>query len=274
MGTRVERGDILALLDNNQSLEAAVTSAEANVALQKATLEQTRKSIGASFEEAKEGLEKAKAAANLATQDLARQKSLSKKGASVQADLDHAEAAATQALREVAKAEATMSRYKAVLVEDQPDVVVAARKLDAAMADLNRARRDLARGVVTAPVSGTILEIYARPGEKPGAKGILDVGDTERMTAELEVYQAEIGLVSVGQHVELSADVVGLPFQGMVQEIGYAVERQTVVRDDPAANTDARIVKVKVRLDGESSKRASKLTNLEVTGRIAVEDDK
>jgi HlyD family secretion protein len=272
IGQHVERGETVALLDNNQSLEAAVGSAEANVALQRATLEQTRRSISASYEEARATLERAQTGAQLATQDFHRQQELYKKGAGVQAELDQAAAALAQAQRDVAKAEATVSRFESQQVEDQPDVIVAARKLDAAIADLNRARHDLARGIVTAPVSGTILDIFVRPGEKPGGKGILEIGNTQRMTAELEVYQAEIGRVAIGQLVELTADPLDGPLHGMVSEIGYAVERQTVMRDDPAANADARVVKVIVSLDHESSTRAAKLTNLEVTGRIAVED--
>jgi HlyD family secretion protein len=272
VGSLVARGDTLALLDNNQSLEATLESAEANVALQKATLEQTRRTVIASFEEAKAVLERANAGAKLAAQDLQRQQELRKRNATAQADLDQAEAIALQAQRDVAKAEATVSRYESLQIEDQPDVVVAARKLDSAMADLNRARRDLARGVVTAPVTGTILDIHVRPGEKPGTQGILDIGNVQRMTAELEVYQSEIGSVAIGQQVELTADAFNQSLNGTVTEIGYEVERQTVIRDDPASNTDARVVIVKVSLDEESSKRAAKLTNLEVTGRIAVED--
>jgi HlyD family secretion protein len=272
VGSLVARGDTLALLDNNQSLEATLESAEANVALQKATLEQTRRTVIASFEEAKAVLERANAGAKLAAQDLQRQQELRKRNATAQADLDQAEAIALQAQRDVAKAEATVSRYESLEIEDQPDVVVADRKLDSAMADLNRARRDLARGVVTAPVTGTILDIHVRPGEKPGTQGILDIGNVQRMTAELEVYQSEIGSVAIGQQVELTADAFNQSLNGTVTEIGYEVERQTVIRDDPASNTDARVVIVKVSLDEESSKRAAKLTNLEVTGRIAVED--
>jgi HlyD family secretion protein len=272
IGSQVERGDILALMDNAQSLEAAVVSAEANVALQKATLEQTRRTIAASLEEAKAALERAKSGAKLAAQDLHRQQELQKEGAAVQSELDQAIALASQAQKDVTRAEATLSRYESQKAEDQPDVVVAARKLDSANADLNRARRDVARGVVTAPVTGTILDIHVRPGEKPGTKGILDIGNIQRMTAELEVYQSEAGRIAIGQQVELTADAISQSIHGVVTEIGYAIERQTVIRDDPAANTDARIVKVKVSLDEESSKRAARLTNLEVTGRIAVED--
>lgn len=159
VGSHVERGDTIALLDNNQSLEAAVVSAEANVALQLATLEQTRRTTAASFEESKAALERAKSVATLADQELRRQQQLQKKGAAVQAELDQATAVYDQAQRDVAKPEATVSRYDSQHIDDQPDVVVASRKLDSANADLNRSRRDLARGVVTAPVAGTILDI-------------------------------------------------------------------------------------------------------------------
>lgn len=271
IGSQVQRGDILALLDNKQSLEAAVQSAEANVALQKAALEQVRQAVAASLDESVAALERARSGAILAEQDLRRMRELFEKSAVSQAEYDQAVAASLQAERDVAKAEATLSRFSSQKIDEQTDVVVAARKLDSAVADLNRARRDLARGVVTAPVSGTVLDIHSRPGEKPSVKGILDLGDVHRMIAELEVYQSEISRVAVGQQVELTADAFDLPFHASVTEIGYSVQRQSVVDDDPAANTDARIVIVKVNLDEESSKRAAKLTNLEVTGRIAVE---
>ena len=165
-----------------------------------------------------------------------------------------------------------MTRFASQDVNAQPDVAVAARKLDSAIADLNRAKRDLAKGIVTAPVTGTVLDIHSRPGEKPGSKGILDLGNVQRMTAELEVYQSEISFVAVGQHVELTADAIPKSLYGVVSEIGFAVERQTTISDDPAANTDARVIRVTVRLDDDSSKRAARLTNLEVAGRISVEE--
>jgi len=272
IGSRVERGETLALLDNRASLESALASAEANVALQRTALEQIRMATGASLGESQAALDRAKASETLAFREYTRMKALRDQNAISQSELDQADAAYSQARKDVAKAKATATRFTSQEMETQPDVAVAARKLDAAIADLNRAKHDMARGIVTAPVTGTILDIHARPGEKPGTKGILDIGNVERMTAELEVYQSEIGFVAIGQHVELSADPLKSSLFGLVAEVGYAVERQTTIRDDPAANTDARIIKVTVKLDTDSSKRAARLTNLEVTGRIAVED--
>ena len=272
IGSRVTRGDTLAVLDNLSSLQSALESAEANVALQKTSLEQTRSTIAASLEEALATLDRAKASRDLALQDLDRLRKLRERQVAPQADLDLAETTYSQAQKDVAKAEATLKRYESKDIDQQPDVAVAARKVDTAIADLNRARRDLVRGMVTSPVTGTILDIHARPGEKPGSAGILDIGNIQHMTAELEVYQSEISLVAVGQYVELSADALDKSLSGIVTEIGYSVEPQTTIKDDPAANTDARVIKVTVSLDEDSSRRAARLTNLEVTGRIAVED--
>ena len=92
------------------------------------------------------------------------------------------------------------------------------------------------------------------------------------MEAELEVYQADIARVAPGQPVTLSSPALADPLTGTVSHVGLEVERQSVITADPAANTDARIVRVTVQLDPVSSARASTLTGLEVTGRIITGD--
>ena len=89
------------------------------------------------------------------------------------------------------------------------------------------------------------------------------------MQAELEVYQTDLARVAVGQAATLTSPALAAPLTGAVVRIGLEVERQTVLAADPAANTDARIVRVTVALDPESSVRAASLTGLEVVGRIA-----
>lgn len=166
------------------------------------------------------------------------------------------------------KAEATLARYASVAVEDQPDVIVAARNLDAVNADLSRARRDLARADVRAPIAGTVLDIHATPGQRPPAEGILEMGNTDHMMAEVEIYQDRIVQVETGQPVELVSTALGQTFQGRVEFIGLTVGRQGLVSDDTAANTDARVIRVMVELDAASSRVASRFTNLEVIARI------
>ncbi|HSF63775.1 MAG TPA: HlyD family efflux transporter periplasmic adaptor subunit, partial [Paracoccaceae bacterium] len=181
---------------------------------------------------------------------------------------DAVRAAAAEAKLAVTRAEATLKRFAAFAPDDQPDVVVASRNVDAAEADLARARLDLQRAIVVAPITGTILDIHATPGERPPAGGIMDMGDTRQMMAEVEVWQDRIAAVAPGQPVELAAEALGRMLRGQVDSIGLTVGRQGLISDDAAENKDARVIRVLVALDAESSAIAARYTNLEVIARI------
>lgn len=267
-GDRVEKGAAVAQLDNLDFLESAVLQAEANLAVREATLAATRATVQSSRDEAQAALEQAHSAADEATSQRARTQDLFDRGVATQSTLDASRAAEQQALAAVAKAEATLARFTSVALVDQPDVVVAARNADAARADLERARRDVARAEVRAPISGTVLDITVTPGARPPADGIMQIGDTSAMMAEVEIWQDRISQVAIGQPVELVATALGTTFQGRVQSVGLTVGRQGLLSDDSAANTDARVVRVMVALDVASSALAAGFTNLEVIARI------
>jgi HlyD family secretion protein len=268
-GERVAAGQIIAVLDSLPHLEAARDGATAALAVREAALVQTRAAIAASRREAEAARDRAAAALRLATSELERARELSGRGITAQAALDRAELAEIEAARELDRSNAALSRYAGIAEGTQPDILRAERDVAAARADLLRAEADLARGTVAAPAAGTILAIHARPGERPGEAGVATLGDTERMTADVEVYQTDIGRVAVGQPVRLSAAALGdEPLTGRVTRIGLEVGRQRLIADDPAANTDARVVTVDVALDLASSVRAARLTGLEVTAWI------
>jgi len=269
-GDRVEQGAVLAVLDNEAQLQAALAGARAAVDVRQAGLDQTLSTVGASRDEANAALARAQSAAGNAASDLDRTQALRKKGFVSDAVYDQKRAASDQAQREVEKAKATLSRYTAGKVESQPDVVVAARNLDAAKADLARATQDLEKAYVRAPIAGTVLTVHVRAGEKPGTKGILNLGNIDRMTVEAEIYQTQIGAVAVGNGVEIKAEALPQPLHGTVTRIGLEVGRQVMTDANPAANTDARVVKVYVDLDEASSMTAQRFTNLQVTTRISV----
>jgi HlyD family secretion protein len=267
-GDRLEKGTPVARLDNHDVLQSAVLQAEAAVAIREATLMQTLTAVQNSRDEAQAALDQARSAAVEARTELDRSRSLFERGVTTRATLDAVVAAEQQAALAVTKAEAVLARYAAVAVEEQPDVIVAARNLDAVKADLTRARRDLARADVRAPITGTVLNIHATPGERPPSEGIMEMGNTDQMMAEVEIYQDRIVQVQPGQPVELVSTALGQTFQGKVEFIGLTVGRQGLVSDDTAANTDARVIRVTVELDAASSKIASRFTNLEVIARI------
>jgi HlyD family secretion protein len=268
IGDRVARGDVLARLDNAQALEGAVLQAEANLAVRQATLMQTRSAIEASRAEAQASLDQARASAAEAAASLERTAALTERGVSTTATLDAAQSRATEAAQAVARAEATLARFASLAIDDQPDVVVAARNVAAAEAELARARMDQGRAEVRAPIAGTILNIHATPGQRPPSEGIMEMGDTGQMMAEVEVWQDRIAAIAPGQPVEIVADALGRALRGTVDSIGLTVGRQGLISDDAAANSDARVIRVLVALDADSSTVAARYTNLEAVARI------
>lgn len=265
---RVTRGTPVAILDNRQALEGAVLAAEANLAVRQATLTQTKSAMAASRAEAQATLDQAIAAARQAATSLARTEDLAGRGVATDATLDAARTAAEEATLAVQRTRATLTRFTAGALDEQPDVVVAARNVAAAEAELTRARMDMARAEVRAPITGTILDIHATPGQRPPTQGIMEMGDIENMMAEVEIWQDRISAVAPGQPVELAAGALDRTLRGTVERIGLTVGRQGLISDDAAANTDARVIRVLVALDAESSRLAARYVGLEAVARI------
>jgi HlyD family secretion protein len=272
-GDRVEQGQVLATLDSERPLLAAVESARAQVAARQATLAHVRASVQASRDEARSSLARAETAFQNAAREFERVDALRQRGYAAEQAFDQRRAARDDAAREIERARATLSRYGSGDIDDQTDVIVAARNVDAAKADLARAVADLDRAYVHAPLTGTVLTVHVRPGEKPGAQGLMNLGDIEQMNAEVEVYQTQIGRVAPGDPVEMTAEALPQPLRGVVTRVGLEVGRQNFIDATPAANTDARVVKVRVALEPESSRLAQRFTNLQVTARIATRSE-
>lgn len=182
IGDQVAAGDILAILDNLPQLQSAVTSAQATVRVREANLAQTRAANTASLAEAQASLERAEAAASVAQSELNRITALFERGVTTRAAFDQTIAVATQAARDVERAQATLSRYATGSEIVQADIAVAEANLDAARAGLASAEQDLNRAYVRAPEHGRVLDINVRIGERPSASGIIDLGDTSQMT--------------------------------------------------------------------------------------------
>lgn len=268
VGDRVTRGATVAMLDNREALEGAVLTAEADLAVRQATLAQTRSATASSRAEAQATLDQARAAAREAETNLVRTEDLAGRDIATSAALDAARTAAEEARLAVQRSEATLARYSSGDLDQQPDVLVASRNVLAAEAGLARARMDLARAEVRAPIDGTILDIHATPGQRPPAEGVMEMGEIDRMMAEAEIWQDRIRAVAIGQPVELAAGALDRSLLGTVERIGLTVGRQGLISDDAAANSDARVIRVLVALDADSSRLAARYVGLEAVARI------
>jgi HlyD family secretion protein len=131
-------------------------------------------------------------------------------------------------------------------------------------------RADLDNTVLRTPITGTVLRILSRPGERPTDKGILEVGANERMEALLEVYESDIDRVRLGQSVRLTSENGGFDgtLRGTVFRISPQVRQREVLSTDPTRDADARIIEVRLRLDPRDARRVRDLTGLKVIARL------
>ena len=141
-------------------------------------------------------------------------------------------------------------------------------ELDGSIAALERAESVLDRAFIRAPIAGQVLKVYAKVGEKPGTKGLADLGRTDQMVAVAEVYQTDIGKVKIGQEALVTASGFPGKLKGKVAYIDLQVNQQKVFSSQLGENLDRRVVEVKIRLSPGDSQKVSSLTNLPVQSVI------
>ncbi|MEB3183373.1 MAG: HlyD family efflux transporter periplasmic adaptor subunit [Cyanobacteriota bacterium] len=142
--------------------------------------------------------------------------------------------------------------------------------LQEAEAEMVKVEADLSQTVLRAPISGTVLRVNARVGERPGDKGILEIGASDRMEALIEVYESDIARVRPGQVARLTSENGGFrgSLRGRVIRISPQVRQRQVLSTDPTGDADARIVEVRVSLDPADALRVRQLSGLKVIARL------
>jgi len=150
-------------------------------------------------------------------------------------------------------------------------VQAAQAAIESAIATKQKAQVDLNLSYVKAPVSGYILKVHSRQGESVNTQdGIVELGGTDQMYAVAEVYETDIAKVRNGQRATVSSPVFEGTLEGTVARIGKQIGKKDVLNTDPAADTDARVIEVRIRLAPESSKKVATLTNLQVEVKIDI----
>jgi len=129
------------------------------------------------------------------------------------------------------------------------DINPSLHELDAALASARRTQAELDRTHIRAPFSGQVIKIHTRPGEEVGREGVLELARTDSMFVNAEVYETDISRVKIGQRAEISGDSLAEKLSGTVAQVGMKVGKNDVLKTDPAAYADARVVEVKIRLN-------------------------
>lgn len=108
--------------------------------------------------------------------------------------------------------------------------------------------------IVKAPISGTVLRVMARAGERIGNDSLLEMADLTQLDAVAEVYERDIARVKPGQTATVIIPNSDVIYNGFVREIGFQVAGNDLNDTDPLADRDNRVISVRITLDDSAIK--------------------
>lgn len=302
-GDEIKKGQVIAVLDSRDRLEAALNQSQEQVRVAQASLAQIKAGAKTGEIKAQEAaiarikaersndimaqtatVSRIKAELNNAKVEYQRHEQLYQDGAISASERDSKYLALETAKEQLAEAQANLKRIKSSqkeqiaeakatldrIAEVRPvDVAVAEAEVRQAQAAVKTSQAELDQAYIKSPQPGTVIKILTRTGEIVSSdEGIARIGQIKEMYAIAEVYESDIRKVKLGQPVTVSSSAIAEKLTGIVDRIGLEIERQEVVNTDPTSNIDAKVVEVKVKLDQESSQKVARLTNLLVNMRI------
>ncbi|WP_019500406.1 HlyD family efflux transporter periplasmic adaptor subunit [Pseudanabaena sp. PCC 6802] len=305
-GDYVKAEQVIAVLQGLDKKKAALAEAEQELAVQEAKLAQTLAGESKVGEIAAQEANIAQLEARLRTETAEkkaaiarieaelrndrityqRYQTLHQEGAVNTSDIDEkrknwetSQAKLDEAKAQLANAESTLKeqirQQQATLDKLQEvrpvDVRVAQAQMQYSKTKVATAKADLDDVYVRVPVAGRILKINTRIGEQVNTQqGIVELGQTDRMYAIAEVYETDVYKIKPGQRARITSENGGFEgeLQGTVDRIGLQIKKKNVLDSDPAADKDARVVEVKIRIDSKDSKKVEALTNLQT--RISI----
>ena len=238
-GDRVKTGQVLAQIDPVQ----AASSADAAAAALRA-LEADARGAATQVSVAQASLAEANARRAEASRSLERANELREAGLLPQADFDKAKADADAAAAQAAAAAAAQQR--AVDARDAAD-----RRIAQGRAETTRARDQLAKTEITAPIDGVVTRLDVEEGEmvvigvqnQPGTI-LMTVSDLSAINAEVKVAEADVMRIAAGNSATVTFEAIpGKRYRGNVIEIGASALPQV------GAQAAAREFRVRVRLD-------------------------
>jgi HlyD family secretion protein len=303
-GDMVTKGQVIAILNNRERLQAELTAAKAEVRIiqakiaqiqagakpgeitaQKAIIDRLAAESQGDIDTQKAILEKLQAelinakAENKRYQELYIEGAISasekdSKNLNIETTKKSLQAAQSQLKKlelsskeKIKEASATLNQISEVR---KVDIEVAIAELNRVDVNVKKATINLQQAYVKSPQNGQVFEIYTHPGELISNNGIADIGKTSQMYVVAEVYESDINKIIQGKQVRIVSDVFAQELQGKVERIGLQVRKQNLTNTDPSTNIDNRIVKVHIRLNKASSQQAAKFTNMQVKTIISL----
>jgi HlyD family secretion protein len=269
-GDAVTEGQLLAEFADAEMKDAAAQQAEASVAELRAALARVREAGRASEVAA----QRARIAALAAQEEIARRDAnrtdrLVPSGAGSEAAAERNRFLLLRLSAERAQAEADLQTLSTPREED---LRLAEARVAAAEAALAKARADAELARVRAPIAGTILRIFARPGDQVGNDGLMELADLSRMDVVADVFETDLGRLRPGMMAEITVPGERQRVTATLREIGWQVRRTTQAGTDPVAAVDSRTVEVRLTLSEEGANLLRRRTGMQVQVAIRAQD--
>ncbi|MFN0104700.1 MAG: HlyD family secretion protein [Bryobacteraceae bacterium] len=250
-GDRVGAGALLAELVNDD-YRARVELAKAQVAEKSAALSRLRN--GSRQEEralAQARLREEQARLESAKIEVARRRPLVEHGAVSRMEFALAEREEATARAKVDAANEDLNLIRSDTRAE--DLQRAAAELAAAAARQAETEAQLTKTYIRAPSAGVVLRRWRKSGESVSfgsVTPIVSLGDLSRLRVRIDVDEADVARIRVGQKAYFSADAYpGRKFTGRVISIAQALGRKNVRTDEPTERVDKKILETLAELD-------------------------
>jgi HlyD family secretion protein len=243
-GSKLEAGQVIAVLDQFDAHKADLAVAERNVELAELQLVQVKAGAKQADRAAQTDVIAAKQA-NLVRvqQQWNRLSALFSAGHASKELLEQAKADLDQAKSDLGQAG---NALKSLTETRSVDQAVATAQVEVAKATAIRTAAEMKRAEILSPGPGTVLSIEARAGEAIQADGVLRMADLSHLIVVAEVDQANIGVIREGMAARIEGSVLPEPIKAKVTRIGHEVFRQKRPASDVLIGRDARIVEVEL----------------------------
>lgn len=185
-----------------------------------------------------------------------------------QTEFDQASLTAEQAIEsaDLALAQAELIIKNAQAAEDDLQNSTAFATLEKQI-ELLQLQADLA--ILRAPTPGTILQVYAAPGERSTAAPIVDFANLDQMVCIAEVHEADIAKLQIGQPATLKSAALSKPLRGKISRIDRVVGPPQMRSPNPLARSDFRSIPVWISIQQEDTPLAAERINLQVEVSIS-----
>jgi HlyD family secretion protein len=218
-GAMVKKGDVLVQLDS-KDLQAQLDAAEAHHAAQAGEILVGQARLGS----LRAQIESAKVQLADADRDLRRQKELL-------ATKDVSPSIVDVAQAKVDQFKAALDSALSTLEAEKASLVVSKHQLDAAEAEIARARDNLSYATISSPIDGIVTRVNAKIGEMVvmGTMNnmgtvILEVSDLSEMQVDAQIDESNIASVKSGQHAKVRISAYAdETFDGTVKLVGLDV---------------------------------------------------